>query len=51
MEDDIDSMRQHISGVVRRRFTMSKAEKSRFRVSNIYVHNAFMMLGKERETE
>jgi hypothetical protein len=51
MEDDIDSMRQKISEADWRRFTMSKVEKLRFRVSNIYAHNAFMMLDKEREAE
>jgi hypothetical protein len=40
-----------IGGADRRRFTMSKEEKLRFRVSNIYAHNAFMMLDKEREAE
>ena len=46
MEDDMHSMRQHISGANQRRFTMSKEEKPRFRVSNIYTRNAFMMLDK-----
>ena len=32
MVDDIDSMRQQISGADWRRFTMSKKEKLRFRV-------------------
>jgi hypothetical protein len=40
-----------IGGADRRRFTMSKEEKLRFRVSNIYAHNAFMMLDKEHEAE
>ena len=35
----------------RRRFNMSKEEKPRLRVSNIYAHNAFMMLDKERKAE
>ena len=30
---------------------MSKEEKPRFWISNIYAHNAFMMLDKEREAE
>jgi hypothetical protein len=30
---------------------MSKEEKPRLRVSNIYAHNAFMMLDKERKAE
>jgi len=51
MEDDIDTMRQQICGADRRRFTMSKEEKPRFRVSNIYAHNAFMMLDKEHNAE
>ena len=51
MEDDIDSMRQQISGADQRRFTMSKEQKPRFRVSNNLAHNAFMMLDKEREAE
>jgi hypothetical protein len=51
MEDDIDTMRQQICGADRRKFTMSKEEKLRFRVSNIYAHNAFMMLNKEHDVE
>jgi len=35
----------------RRRFNISKKEKRRLRVSNIYAHNAFMMLDKEFEVE
>jgi hypothetical protein len=30
---------------------MSKEEKWRLRVSNIYAYNAFMMLDKKREVE
>ena len=37
--------------VDRRRFNMSKEEKQRLRVSNIYAHNAFMILDKKREAE
>jgi hypothetical protein len=44
-------MSQQISGVDWRRFTMIKEEKPRLRVSNIYAHNAFMMLDKERGAE
>jgi hypothetical protein len=35
----------------RRRFNMSKEEKRRLSISNIYAHNAFMMLDKERKVE
>ena len=35
----------------RRRFNMSKEEKRRLQVSNIYAHNAFMMLDKKCEAE
>jgi hypothetical protein len=51
MEDDIHSMRQQISGADRRKFTISKKEKPRFQVSNIYTRNAFMMLDKKRKAE
>jgi hypothetical protein len=34
-----------------RKFNISKEEKRRLRVSNIYAHNAFVMLDKEREPE
>jgi esterase/lipase len=42
LKDYMDSMKQHISGADRRRFNMSKEEKQRLRVSNIYDHNASM---------
>jgi len=51
MEDGKDYMTQQISGADRRRFNMSKEEKWKLRVSNIYDRNAFMMLDKECEAK
>jgi hypothetical protein len=51
LKDDMDSMKQQISRVDRRRFNMSKEDKRRLRVSNIYDHNASMKLDKEREAK
>jgi hypothetical protein len=47
----VDLMKQQIIGVDWRRFNMSKEEKRRLRVLNIYDHNASMRLDKEREAE
>jgi hypothetical protein len=44
-------MKQQIIGVDWRRFNMSKEEKRRLRVLNIYDHNASMRLDKEREAK
>jgi hypothetical protein len=44
-------MRQQISGADRRRITLSKEEKPRFWISNIYADNVFMMLDKEHKAE
>jgi hypothetical protein len=47
----MDLMKQQISRVDRRRFNMSKEEKRRLQVSNIYDHNASMRLDKECEVK
>jgi hypothetical protein len=48
-------MRQQNGGVRhradKRKFNMSEGEKLRLRVSNIYDHNASMMLDKKCEVE
>jgi hypothetical protein len=49
LKDDMDSMNQQIIGANRRRFNMSKEEKQRLRVLNIYDHNASIRLDKEHE--
>jgi hypothetical protein len=51
LKDDMDSMKQQIIGADWRRFNMSKEEKRRLRVLNIYDHNASMRLDKEHEAE
>jgi hypothetical protein len=51
LKDDMDLMKQQISRVDRRRFNMSKEEKRRLQVSNIYDHNASMRLDKECEAK
>jgi hypothetical protein len=50
LKDYMDSMKQQISWVDWKKFNISK-EKWRLRVSNIYNHNAFMRLDKERKGE
>jgi hypothetical protein len=49
LKDDMDSMKQQIIGADWRRFNMSKEEKQRLRVLNIYDHNASIRLDKEHE--
>jgi len=51
LKDELASMNQQISEVNPRRFNMSKEEKWRLRVLNIYNPNAFMRLDKECEVE
>jgi hypothetical protein len=51
LKDEFASMNQQINEVDQRRFNMSKEEKWRLRVSNIYDPNAFMRLDKECEAE
>jgi hypothetical protein len=51
LKDDMDSMKQQIIGADWRRFNMSKEEKRRLRVLNIYDHNASMRLDKKRKAE
>jgi hypothetical protein len=55
LKDEIILMRQQNGGVRRRahqrKFNMSEGEKLRLRVSNIYDHNASMMLDKKCEVE
>jgi hypothetical protein len=51
LKDDMDSMKQQIIGANRRRFNMSKEEKRRLRVLNIYDHDASMRLDKKREAK
>jgi len=51
LKDYMNSMKQQINGVDWRRFNMRKEKKQRLQVSNIYDHNDFMRLDKERESE
>jgi hypothetical protein len=55
LKDEMILMRQQNGGVRhradRRKFNMSEGEKLRLQVSNIYDHNASMMLDKKRGVE
>jgi len=51
LKDYMNSMKQQIIGTDRRRFNMSKEEKHRLRVLNIYDHNTYMRLDTERDAK
>ena len=51
LKDYMNSMKQQIIGTDQRRFNMSKEEKHRLRVLNIYDHNTYMRLDTERDAK